>query len=121
MTSWLLCGAERMVLVSKIYSEEFKASALELLDQGMTQLQVCKDLGMLKFALQAWVNQTRLRERGFEPIAGENDDGEQARMLRRSNHRQLDRPPADRNPLTRHVWGARSPRRSPGLRAATNA
>lgn len=30
----------------KIYSEEFKASALELLEQGMTQKQVCQDLGM---------------------------------------------------------------------------
>ncbi|MFC7403457.1 transposase [Citricoccus sp. GCM10030269] len=36
----------------KIYSDEFKASALELLEQGITQKQVCQDLGMSKSALQ---------------------------------------------------------------------
>ena len=74
-----------MVLVPKIYSEELKASALELLDQGMTQKQVCQDLGMSKSALQAWVNESRLRERGFEPARGPSagDGGEQTRMLKR--------------------------------------
>lgn len=74
-----------MVLVPKIYSEELKASALELLDQGMTQKQVCQDLGMSKSALQAWVNESRLRERGFEPAHGQSagDGGEQTRMLKR--------------------------------------
>jgi transposase len=32
----------------KTCSEEFKASALELPGQGMTQKQVCQDLGMSK-------------------------------------------------------------------------
>lgn len=73
-----------MVLVPKIYSEELKASALELLDQRMTQKQVCHDLGMSRSALQAWVNESRLRERGFEPARGASaPDGEQARMLKR--------------------------------------
>jgi transposase len=67
----------------KIYSEEFKASALELLEQGMTQKQVCQDLGMSKSALQAWVNEARLHQHGFEPAEGTEGKTEQARMLRR--------------------------------------
>ncbi|MGK4216999.1 transposase [Kocuria marina] len=66
-----------------IYSEEFKASALELLEQGTTQVQVCKDLGMSKSALQSWVNEARLDQRGFEPAEGTEGKAEQARMLRR--------------------------------------
>lgn len=67
----------------KIYSEEFKASALELLEQGMTQKQVCQDLGMSKSALQAWVNEARLHQHGFEPADESAGKVEQARMLRR--------------------------------------
>lgn len=66
----------------KIYSEEFKASALELLEQGMTQKQVCQDLGMPKSALQAWVNQARLHQHGLEPAEGAEGKAEQSRMLR---------------------------------------
>lgn len=46
----------------KIYTDEFKQSALELLGEGMTQKQVCADLGISKSALQAWVRDSRLRE-----------------------------------------------------------
>ncbi|GGC51647.1 hypothetical protein GCM10010974_37120 [Brevibacterium sediminis] len=51
----------------KIYTDEFKQSALELLGDGMTQKQVCADLGISKSALQAWVRDSRLREHGLEP------------------------------------------------------
>ena len=67
----------------KIYTEEFKASALDLLEQGMTQKQVCADLGVSKSALQAWVNQSRLHQHGFEPAEGVEGKAEQARMLKR--------------------------------------
>ena len=51
----------------KIYSEEFKASALELLDSGMTQKQVCEDLGISKSALQMWVSKDPAHHHGVEP------------------------------------------------------
>lgn len=51
----------------KTYTDEFKQSALELLDDGMTQKQVCADLGISKSALQAWVRDSRLRDHGLEP------------------------------------------------------
>lgn len=37
----------------KIYTEEFKQTALDLTSGGMTQKQVCADLGVSKSALQA--------------------------------------------------------------------
>lgn len=49
----------------------------------MTQVQVCKELGMSKSALQSWVNETRLDQQGFEPAEGTEGKAEQARMLRR--------------------------------------
>ncbi|GAA1803528.1 MULTISPECIES: transposase [Brevibacterium] len=51
----------------KIYTDEFKQSALDLINDGMTQKQVCADLGISKSALQAWVRDSRLREHGLEP------------------------------------------------------
>ena len=36
----------------KIYTDEFKQSALDLINDGMTQKQVCADLGISKSALQ---------------------------------------------------------------------
>lgn len=38
-------GAERRAIKARIYSDEFKASALELPKQRMTKVQVCMGLG----------------------------------------------------------------------------
>ena len=73
----------------KIYSEEFKASALELLASGMTQKEVCADLGVSKSALQGWVRSARLAERGFEPADEPGERSEQTAMLKRI--RELER------------------------------
>ncbi|SLN00939.1 Transposase [Brevibacterium yomogidense] len=51
----------------KIYTEEFKQTALDLIAGGMTQMQVCADLGVSKSALQAWVRGSRLHEHGIQP------------------------------------------------------
>lgn len=67
----------------KIYSEEFKASALELLDSGMTQKQVCEDLGISKSSLQLWVNKHRATVHGFVPAENSAELAEQTKMLKR--------------------------------------
>lgn len=67
----------------KIYSEEFRATALELLDSGMTQQQVCEDLGLSKSTLQLWVKNRRMTQHGFEPSETVEDRAEQTRMLQR--------------------------------------
>ena len=53
----------------KIYTDEFKQSALDLINEGMTQKQDCADLGSLKSAFHAWARDSRLREHGCEPMA----------------------------------------------------
>ncbi len=46
------------------FSEEFKRDAVALvLTQGMSQKQVCADMGISKSALQAWVRNVELAGR----------------------------------------------------------
>ena len=52
------------------FSEEFKRDAVALvLTQGMSQKQVCADMGISKSALQAWVRNVELAGRGIAPAA----------------------------------------------------
>ncbi|WP_193072296.1 transposase [Brevibacterium sp. FME37] len=66
----------------KIYTDEFKQSALELLDERMTQKQVCADLRISKAALQAWVRDSRLRDHGLEPARDPDESRAQAAALK---------------------------------------
>ncbi|WP_342039173.1 hypothetical protein [Brevibacterium ammoniilyticum] len=53
---WLTPGLDRIhegERHAKIYSDEFNQSALDLINDGMTQKQVCADLGISKSAFQA--------------------------------------------------------------------
>ena len=67
----------------KKYTDEFKASAVELVASGMTQKQVCADLGVSKTALQSWVRDEALRGRGMDPAADPQERREQAAALKR--------------------------------------
>lgn len=73
----------------KIYTDEFKQSALDLINDGMTQKQVCADLGISKSALQAWVRDSRLRDHGLEPATEPDESRAQAAALKRI--RELER------------------------------
>ena len=73
----------------KIYTDEFKQSALDLINDGMTQKQVCADLGISKSALQAWVRDARLREQGLDPARDPDESRAQAAALKRI--RELER------------------------------
>ena len=73
----------------KIYTDEFKQSALDLVGDGMTQKQVCADLGISKSALQAWVRDARLREQGLDPARDPDESRAQAAALKRI--RELER------------------------------
>ncbi|SJN47001.1 Mobile element protein [Microbacterium esteraromaticum] len=75
------------------FSEEFKRDAVALvLAQGMSQKQVCADLGISKSALQAWVRNAELSGRGIVPAA--SGDGvaqrEQAKMLKRIRELEME-------------------------------
>lgn len=72
-----------MLIVPKRYSDDFKRGALEMLESGMTQRQVCEGLGVSKSALQAWQRQERMAREG---IAG-NVTGEDSPALRQAMRR----------------------------------
>lgn len=67
----------------KRYTDEFKKTAVELVESGMSQKQVCADLGISKSALQAWVRDAQLEGRGIEPATDAEERREQAAMLKR--------------------------------------
>lgn len=77
----------------KKYSDEFKRDAVALvLTQGMSQQQVCADMGISKSALQVWVRDAQLRGRGYEPAPSPDVDAqrEQAKMLRRIRELEME-------------------------------
>ena len=43
----------------KIYTDEFKGDAVALVESGISQRQVCRDLGISKTALATWVKDAR--------------------------------------------------------------
>lgn len=49
----------------KIYSDEFKRDAVAMVASGISQKQVCRDLGISKTALQKWVRDDRFRSHGM--------------------------------------------------------
>ncbi len=73
----------------KIYTDEFKQSALELLSEGMTRKQVCANLGISESALQAWVRDSPLPEHGLEPASDPDESRAQAAAPKRI--RELER------------------------------
>lgn len=82
-----------MAVMPVKYSKEFKRDAVALvLTQGMSQKQVCADMGISKSALQAWVREAQLRGRGIEPARAGDGDGqrEQAKMLRRIRELEME-------------------------------
>ena len=75
------------------YSSEFKRDAVALvLTQGMSQKQVCADLGISKSALQVWVRDGQLRDRGIQPASAGDVDAqrEQAKMLKRIRELEIE-------------------------------
>ncbi len=48
-----------------IYGDEFKADAVALVRGGMTQKQVCRDLGISKTALSNWVRMADAADHGL--------------------------------------------------------
>ena len=75
------------------FSEEFKRDAVALvLTQGMSQKQVCVDLGVSKSALQAWVRNAELAGRGIVPAASGdgNAQREQAKMQKRIRELEME-------------------------------
>lgn len=63
-----LCG--KMLILPRKFSDEFKADAVGLVESGISQKQVCADLGISKSALQAWVRKAQTAAHGL-PTSGD--------------------------------------------------
>lgn len=82
-----------MAVMPKKYSDEFKRDAVALvLAQGMTQRQVCADMGISKSSLQVWVRNAELAGRGIAPAPSGDVDAqrEQAKMLKRIRELEME-------------------------------
>lgn len=67
----------------KIYSDEFKRDAVALVNSGMTQRQVCEDMGVSRSALQLWVQTDRMDSRGIQIPENIEERKEVAKALKR--------------------------------------
>lgn len=74
----------------KMYSEEFKRDAVALVNSGMTQRQVCTDLGISRSSLQNWVNHDRLHSRGLTVPADASERKENAAALKRIRELEME-------------------------------
>jgi len=69
--------------VPKIYSDEFKRDAVALVNSGMTQRQVCEDMGISRSSLQNWVQADRMDSRGIQVPEDIEERKEVAKALKR--------------------------------------
>lgn len=65
------------------YSDEFKRDAVALVDSGITQKQVCKDLGISKSALAAWIQDARFQFHGITPPKDADERREMTAAMKR--------------------------------------
>lgn len=67
----------------KNYSDEFKLDAVALVETGVPQKQVARDLGISRSAIQAWVRDARFQSHGITPPADPNERREMSAALKR--------------------------------------
>lgn len=72
------------------YSEEFKADAVALVESGISQRQVCIDLGVSKAALHQWVKKSRMQARGFTLSRDPEENRELTKALRRIRELEME-------------------------------
>lgn len=65
------------------FSDEFKRDAVALVESGISQKQVVKDLGISKTALQSWVRDARFKSYGMSPSTDPAERREMASALKR--------------------------------------
>lgn len=82
-----------MAVMPVKYSVEFKRDSIALvLEQGMSQRQVCHDMGVSKSALQVWVRDAQLQRRGLTPAAAGDVEAQrgQAQLLKRIRELEME-------------------------------
>jgi len=67
----------------KNYSDEFKRDAVALVESGVAQKQVARDLGISRSAIQAWVRDARFQSHGITPPTDPDERREISAALKR--------------------------------------
>ena len=91
--AWFLGGdrAGRMAVMPKItYTDEFKRDAVALVDSGVSQKQVARDLGVAKTTLQAWVRDARFQSHGMTPTTDPEQRKDMSQALRRIRELEME-------------------------------
>lgn len=74
----------------RIYSDEFKRDAVALVNSGLLQKRVCRDLGVSKSALQTWVKDDRFRALGFTPTTDVEERLEMTAAMQRIRELEME-------------------------------
>jgi transposase len=72
------------------YTDQFKADAVALVVSGLTQKTVCKDLGVSKTALGAWVRDADLLAHGMTPSKDPVEQREMSAALKRIRELEME-------------------------------
>lgn len=72
------------------YSDEFKRDAVGLVDSGITQKQVCRDLGISKSALAAWIQDARFQSHGITPPSDPDERREISAAMKRIRELEME-------------------------------
>lgn len=74
----------------RIYSDEFKRDAVALVESGIPQNQVVKDLGVSKTALSNWVRDARFHTHGMTPSKDPEEQREMRHALKRIRELEME-------------------------------
>lgn len=79
-----------MAVMPTKYSEEFKRDAVGLVESGISQKQVCRDLGVSKSALSAWIQDARFKTYGMTPSKDPDEQREMRQALKRIRELEME-------------------------------
>ena len=72
------------------YSEEFKRDEVALVESGIPQKQVVKDLGIAKTTLQAWIRDARFKSHSMTPTTDPEARKDMSQALRRIRELEME-------------------------------
>lgn len=78
------------MIMPSIYSDEFKRDAVALVESGIAQHQVVRDLGISKTALSNWVRDARFQTHGMTPSKDPDEQREMRASLKRIRELEME-------------------------------
>tara|TARA_B100000678_G_scaffold106363_4_gene89179 strand:- start:306 stop:605 length:300 start_codon:yes stop_codon:yes gene_type:complete len=79
-----------MAIMPVKFTDEFKRDAVALVESGIAQKTVCKDLGISKTALQTWVRDAKFQSHGMTPSTDPQERREMAAAIKRIRELEME-------------------------------